>query len=262
MGAAIAALAVVACGGGAPPPKVEPPKEESRGEGGGPTPMVQQELGSIDQRAVEKKFFELEDKIEGCHQKGRDRIEYLSGDVKVFLRIDASGHVRYGYLEESTLGDRDTEKCILDVFANATWPKPQGGEAEVRNGFGWGAGGEREPASWSADKVTSALDEDKEAKKELAKCKAGHKAEFAVTAYVVHAEPEETEPAPKHGKAGGKPSKKTPKVDKDRTGRFQAVGMAAPNMEASQKIDCLVDALKHVKLPNPGSYAAKVTFML
>jgi hypothetical protein len=38
--------------------------------------------------------------------------------------------------------------------------------------------------------------------------------------------------------------------------------MAAPNKDAAEKIDCLVDALKQLPLPSPGSYAAKVSFTL
>src|SRR5205823_6664791 len=122
--------------------------DASHGGKSGPTPQVSQELGSIDQRKVEQTFSALvQGPLENCHKQGRDRIEFLTGDVKVFLRIDASGKMRYGYFEDTTLGDRETEKCILGVFSSASWPKPDGGEAEVRSGFGWGPGGEREPAS-------------------------------------------------------------------------------------------------------------------
>ena len=78
---------------------------------------MEQELGSIDERAVERKFDELQGKLEGCHKQGRSRVEYLAGDVKVFLRIGKDGRVKYSFFEESTLGDRETEKCLLDLFA-------------------------------------------------------------------------------------------------------------------------------------------------
>src|SRR5262245_38553448 len=84
----LVAAPLVACGGSQPPPKVEETAtQETKHErpSGGPT--VEQELGSIDQRAVEKKFNELQSKLETCHKKGRDRVDVLSGDVKVFLRI-------------------------------------------------------------------------------------------------------------------------------------------------------------------------------
>ena len=269
---------LVGCGS-SPPPKVEEPVKEDRPQSSGPKLQMSQELGSIDERKVEQTFASLvSGTLESCHKQGRDRVEYLTGDVKVFLRIDGSGRVKYGFFEDSTLGDRETEKCIMGIFNGTTWPKPEGGEAEVRSGFGWGPGGEREPAAWSSDKVTSALVEAKDVKKDVDKCKRGVNGDFRVTAYVEAGEGDtgggggagggagtgggkhgKNKPGakPKHasgsGKAGGA---------KETGGRFKAIGIAPPNKEGAEKIDCLVDALKSLDLPSPGSYAAKVTFSL
>jgi hypothetical protein len=258
---------LVGCGS-SPPPKVEEPKpDESRTRGsGGPALQASQELGSIDQRKVEQTFAGLtQGPMENCHKQGRDRVEFLTGDVKVFLRIDGNGRVKYGFFEDSTIGDRDTEKCIMGVFQSASWPKPVGGEAEIRNGFGWGPGGEREPTSWSSDKVTGALVEAKDVRKEVDKCKSGVKGDFRITAYVEAGEPEhEAATAAAHGKtkppAKGHPPKHAKKSEGG--GKFKAIGVAAPNKEGAEKIDCIVDALKSLELPSPGSYAAKVTFSL
>lgn len=268
---------LVACGGSTPPPKTddvpvqEPTASKPRSGGGGPS--IQQELGSIDPKAVEKTFAGLQSKLEKCHTEGRDRVEYLSGDVKVFLRIDADGKVRYGWFEESSLGDRETEKCIFDVFKSASWPKPQGGEAEVRNGFGWPGGSERAPTSWSGDKVTGALDEAKDVKKSVEKCKHGVSGSFKLTAYVELDESEhadaETDAKERGAKtpAGKAPKKGAPaaggaKKDKAPAGRFKAIGIVPPSKEGAEKVDCIVDALKPLELPSPGSYAAKVSFSL
>lgn len=266
-GVVLAALALFACGGAPELPKVEDPtsQQTSGTRKSGPTPQVSQELGSIDQRKVEQTFQGLQQgALEGCHKQGRERLEFLTGDVKVFLRIDQGGKVRYGYFEDSTLGDRETEKCILSELSRASWPKPEGGEAEVRSGFGWGPGGEREPTSWSSDKVQSALVDAKDVKKAVASCKSGIKGDFKVTAYVEHDDSapaggaSDSKPAP----ASTKPKPKGKKDGKDKGGKFKAIGMSAPNKEAAEKIDCLVDALKPLELPSPGSYAAKVTFSL
>ena len=264
---ACASLLVVAaaCGGSPPAPQVdEPPPAAVSRRSGGPVPQVSQELGSIDERAVQQTFARLEGQLETCHASGRERLDLLAGDVKAFLRIDASGRVRYGYLEESTIGDRETEKCILDTFGRASWPKPQGGEAEVRHAFGWGPGGERAPVSWGPEKVTSTLDDAKDVKKDLARCKAGAKGDLSLTAYVVHDESAE-EPAPK--KAGAKQGKHDKKhgaqaAKPERGGKFLAIGAAAPTKDVAEKIDCVIDALKELPLPSPGSYPAKVTFLL
>jgi hypothetical protein len=252
---------------------------------------MSQELGSIDQRAVEQTFAKLQGKLESCHSQGRGRVEYLSGDVKVFLRIGQDGRVKYGWLDESTLGDRDTEKCLIDLFQATQWPKPQGGEAEVRNGFGWPAGSERQPTPWGPEKVTAALEDDKDSKKNVEKCKSGVSGDFRVTAYV---EPGEVDgdvahdpksdgktaesktgdgktadgkgagkgPPKKDGKHdNGKPNDKKP-APKEHGGKFKAIGVSPPNKEGAEKVDCVVEALKGLSLPSPGSYAAKVTFQL
>lgn len=267
---ALSLLAVVVACGGTPAelPKVEDPSSQQTGGSArksGPTPQVSQELGSIDPKKVEQTFAGLQQgALEGCHKQGRERTDVLSGDVKVFLRIDGSGKVRYGYFEDSTLGDRETEKCILSELGRASWPKPEGGEAEVRSGFGWGPGDERAPSSWSSDKVLQSLAESKDVKKNVASCKSGVKGDFKVTAYVEHddtAAAADTKPTPASTPAN-KPKPKGKKDGKDKGGKFKTIGMSAPNKEAAEKIDCLVDALKPLELPSPGSYPAKVTFSL
>jgi hypothetical protein len=273
-------VSLVACGGDPPaknpndqldaPPTVEQGGGHKGGGAGGP--QVGQELGSMDQRAVEKMFNNLlNGPLEKCHQAGRGRIDYLSGDVKLFTRVSAEGTVKYGYFEDSTIGDRDTEKCVLDALKNAAWPKPIGGEGEVRNAMSWTPGSERQPSPWAAEKVTGALDNaaNKAIKAQVETCKAGTSG-FKVTAYV---EPGELEPAaaaepePKGGKKPpGKPDPKKKgkpaEPEAEHGGKFKAIGMAAPNKDAAEKIDCLVDALKQLPLPSPGSYAAKVSFTL
>lgn len=155
------------------------------------------------------------------------------------------------------------------MFAATDWPKPQGGEAEVRNGFGWPAGSERAPTSWGPEKVIGALDDDKDAKKSVETCKHGVSGDFLVTAYV---EPGEAEDDSGSGHGGGKGGgkgqakgggrKPNHKGAKGERGRFKALGVAAPSKEGAEKVECVVDALKNLSLPTPGSYAAKVTFAL
>lgn len=254
---ALLLLTTGACGSKPPPPVERPKSDEISSHSGAPSPVVEQELGSLDQRAVERKLNELQQgAIEKCHRSGRERIEYLTGDVKLFMRIGKDGKVKYAYFEESTLGDRDTEKCILDVLSRSDWPKPVGGEGELRNGFGWGPGGERAPTPWGPEKVMTALDDAKDVKKDVEKCKAGVKGDFIVTGYVEH---DDSAPAAKHDPPKKKQGKK---AGKEQGGKFKALGATPPTKDGADKIDCIVDALKPLKLPTPGSYAAKVSFPL
>lgn len=277
-------LSLVACGGDPPAKNPNdandaPPTVEQGGGGGGRKsgaggPVMQQELGSMDLRAVEKMFNNLlNGPLEKCHQAGRGRIEYLSGEVKLFTRVAADGSVRYGFFEDSSIGDRETEKCVLDTLRSAPWPKPVGGEGEVRNAMSWTPGSERQPSAWTGEKVTTALDHaaNKAVKEKVEACKAGTSG-FKITAYVEPGELESAAPAeadPKDKKKpagkGGKPGPgkgKPAEPEAEHGGKFKAIGMSAPNKDAAEKVDCLVDALKQLPLPSPGSYAAKVTFTL
>jgi hypothetical protein len=198
-----------------------------------PMPQVSQELGSIDQRQVEVTFDHLQGKIQGCFKAGLGRIEYLDGDVSVFLRVGQDGRVKYGYFEDSTVGDRDTEKCLLNVLQSTDWPKPQGGEAEVRNKFGFDAPADvRAPTAWNSDKIAAVVGKASDA---IAKCKGDVSGTFKGAAYV--------QPDGKHGKV-------------------QAAGMASPSKDGVDKIDCLLGVVQGLELPSPGSYAAKVSFAL
>jgi hypothetical protein len=222
---------LVACGGSAPPaesPTPDPTPAATARPRQRSGPSVSQELGSIDKTAVDAVFLKLGSSVRQCQKLGVGRVEYLSGDYKLFLRIGQDGKVKYGWLEESNLGDRATEKCLLDAAFAASWPKPQGGEAEVRQAAGFNPGDAREPTDWSADKIMAAVG----ANASLKKCDASG---LHVTAYV--------EPDGKDGKV-------------------VAAGASASSKEAAEKIDCVVDALKGMKTPSPGSYAAKVSFKL
>jgi hypothetical protein len=227
---------LAACGGStttAAPPS--PPDDGVANANSHVAPMqqVSQELGSIDQRQVEVTFDHLQNKIQSCFKTGLGRVEYLGGDVSVFLRVGQDGHVKYGYFEDSTVGDRDTEKCLLDVLSSADWPKPQGGEAEVRNKFGFDAPGDvRAPTDWNSDRIAEAIGK---AQADISKCKAGVSGTFKGAAYI--------QPDGKHGKV-------------------QAAGLASPSKDGVDKIDCLLGVVEGLKLPSPGSYAAKVSFAL
>jgi hypothetical protein len=238
----------------APEPEPEPPKQERPKHG----PSVSQELGSIDEAATKKTFERLTSKMVDCQKEGIRRLEYLAGDVKFFLRIGQDGRVRYAYLEDSTLGDRDTEKCILGVLNDAQWPRPEEGEAEVRNGMGFDSADARPPTDWPSDKIALVLAKQSD---EALKCKEGVKGSFRVTAYVVPGAPE-GEHAEKNDKKGRGKHAGNHAKEHGKEGHVEAVGVAPPNKDGEAKVDCIVDAVKEWHMPSPGSYAAKVTFTL
>lgn len=231
---AFAAVLAPACGGHEEPVKAPDPVPTTTAHTP-PKLNMTSELGSIDDRAVQKTFERIAPAFEACRKTAQKRLSFVAGDVAFFLRVGTDGKVKYSYFEESTLGDYDAERCLLDVVDGAQWPVPDGGEAEVRyKGFGFDLDQNvRGPFDWNADKVAASIGKHKEA---LDKCTDGTAgARFTVTAYV--------EPAGKEGKV-------------------QAAGVAVSTKEGAAKLKCVLDAVKGIKMPSPGSYAAKVTFAL
>ncbi len=231
-----AAALVAACGGAKEDVKAkEPEAVVVAREPEKPKLAMVQELGSIDPDQVQKTWTRLRTDFDACRKGGMERVEYLHGDLKFFIRVGPDGKTKWTFLEDSTIGDRDTEKCMLDVIAGAAWPKPDGGDAEVRNSFGFDPEG-RPPAAWPSDKIAALLGKND---KDLRRCKGREKATFHVTVYV----------APSHKEAG-------------KHGLVQAVGVSVAAKDASEKIECIVNEVKGWKMPSPGSWGAKVEFRI
>jgi hypothetical protein len=225
-------LLAVACGGSEPPPK-EPELPPPLPVHHGPKLHMQSELGQIDPQKTEATWAKIQPALMSCYADGRKRLEYLGGDVKFFLRVGQDGSAKYVYLVDGTLGDRQTERCMLDLAQSTPWPQPEGGEAEVQKSMGFDPPGNvRAPSDWSSDRIAAVLGAHDA---EVAKCKAGTSGSFHVTAYV-------------------QPSGKG--------GHVAAVGVVPPNKDSEGTVDCLVDVVKKMKMPSPGSYAAKVSFTL
>lgn len=220
----------VACGGEPAPKAPEAVQEEAPAPKKKPALKVNSELGSVDPGAVKHAFGALDDQFMGCQKRALDRVEVLSGSVKFFVRIGEDGAARWTYLEGSELGDRETEKCLLDVVRGAQWPKPDGGDAEARYGMELPLQSTRPANDWNSDKVAAALGKHGDA---IDKCKAGASAAFHATMYVG---------------PGGK---------------VLAAGMATSTKDGEDKADCLTEVLLKMKgLPSPGSWPAKVGFDL
>jgi hypothetical protein len=230
---AVAALAcvVAACGGNTPPPEnVEPPHQEDT-QSHAPPLQMKSELGTVEPGDIDKSFKALDEKLLDCQKRGLDRVEVLSGPIKFFIRIGGDGSTKWVFVEQSQLGDRDTEKCMLDVVSGGQWPKPQGGgEAEAHKEVELPLQTTRDANQWNADKISNALGKSGDA---IDKCKGGSSGPFQATMYVG---------------PGGK---------------VLAAGIATSSRDDADKVDCLVKALQKMKgLPSPGGWPAKVSFGL
>jgi hypothetical protein len=223
---------------------------------------VEGQLGSIEPAAVDAVFDRELSALLKCHAARVRQLRALAGDVKVVLRIGEDGRARYAYVEDTSLGDHVTEQCILHVLSEAAWPRPVGGEAEVRKSFGFVApGAPRSPVPWTLEDVKEAVGP---SQTKIRTCRAGVTGVFTATAYITagapvvkspeHHKPPRKKPSPqKHAKK----TKPTPAG-----GHIVAVGIAAPGPDGVAAIDCLVETLKETPMPNPGPRGAKVTWAL
>ncbi len=225
----------VGCGGAEKKPKTvdDQDTEESDSRRAGALPSTSAEIGALDQDAVEKTFNSTQSELMACRNRGARRVEALGGDVKFFMRIDSTGRLAHAHMEESTLGDRATEKCMLEVLASKTWPQPVGGENGIaQTTAGFDANDVRPPNAWSSDRADSTV---QALASEIDSCKNGAAGSFAATVY----------------------------VEKDGDGgKAVAVGIAPPDEAGEAAVDCLVSALEGGTYEDPGSWIAKVTFEL
>jgi hypothetical protein len=163
-------------------------------------------------------------KFARCVQQRSGDVEWLSGRVLLDFHVALDGKVARVFPRESSMGDRSTERCAVEVALATRFPAPHGGEADFSWSFEVPLDGEiREPVSLGAGELEpepgalrSALE---------GACGAG---QYAVTAYV------------------------------DTTGKVVSAGAAASDEESAQKLDCVASAVEGFTFKSPGSYAAKL----
>jgi hypothetical protein len=233
----IAALVIVGtfgfnlgCASKAPPPAKEAPKEVSNeAEETSSGPAMRSEIGGLNEEAVARSFERMNDAVQNCFAQGTTKVTALGGHVKMKLRIDPKGALKWAYLSESTLGDRDTEKCLLDAARAKSWPLPVGGDGLAERAY------DIDPPSPAKDldakkfRIALAL-----VGKETAKCrkKGTWGTVFRTTAYLRY------------------------------DGLPVAVGMAPPNEKGEDVVDCMVKIIKKIKFGSIGRRMGKVAFEL
>lgn len=221
--AAVLAVSFLAGCAAAPPPPPEAPPEPVRAARG-PSSM-ESEIGGMNEQAVERAFAELAEPMLACVASRSKRVKELGGHFLVSLRIDPEGKARWAYLSESTLGDREAEKCIADVARAAEWPKPVGGDGLASRSFD--VDPTAAPVAWEVDRIERTM---KFAEKNLWKCKKSPEGTFVATAYV-------------------RPS-----------GHVATAGVVPPDATRGEEADCLADVIGKMRFGSPGRRAAKVTF--
>lgn len=91
-------------------------------------------LGSLDTEAVEGAMEGARTEVDGCYRAGVGRFRYLSGRLGLRARVRADGTVK-SIAITAPIGDRETERCVLDVVRKLRLRAPRGGEAEFE--YAW-----------------------------------------------------------------------------------------------------------------------------
>jgi hypothetical protein len=228
-GALAGLLLLCACGGSEPEPAVAEPQPTTGAEFEAPRPGMEVSglMGTIPERKIRATLEPKLPKLARCFALGAEKVELVAGRMELYFRVALDGSVEWVYPSDSTVGDRATELCLLEVARAARFPGPKGGgAAEVRWSFEIDGSDLRPPVAWESERVAGALAENAAA---LEACGA-EPSSVHVTAYV----------------APG--------------GQVLSAGASASSHGAADHIECVLDAVRGFTLPDPGSYTAKVSF--
>lgn len=231
-GLSVSVLLVLAAGCGGPTASSGGTKtggSDDAAHPSGGSASFESEVGALDQEKVQDALNRTSSKLTACFNDGLRRIAFMGGEIKFALRIVQGGTAHVAYMKESTLGDRETEVCMLKALRGATWPSPVGGrEGLADGGFAFDPSPDERPAVvLDADRLGKELPK---AKSALESCQKG---------------------------AGAGPIKATMYIDTD--GKPMSVGVAVSDAKGEEAASCVVDALRGMTFASPGSYAGKVT---
>ena len=222
----VAFACVVGCADPAPPksaPVVEndAPKRRS-------SASFEQSVGAMNEHDVDRAFRKFERTIGQCVSEGATRIEGIGGNFRLELLINPGGRATRAHLSASTLGDRETERCITDGALAKTWPRAKGGVGEASHDFAI------EPSvavtEWQSKRLRPVM---AEIHKKVAKCVMP---------------------------LGGKQWRATLYIRSN--GRVAASGVAPPSAEVEEQADCLVKELNRFRFGPQRSKLTKVSFTI
>jgi hypothetical protein len=225
-------VSLAGCGGSEPPPKTaDDTPQVTREHDEKPGMRTENEIGGLNEEKVDAAFKHSLPALEKCLDTGSERLEFLGGSVSFFLKVNGQGKADQAYVEHSTLGDSETENCMLSALRARTWPKPVGGNFGLaRKSFDFDPPKDvRPPVEWDQEHAQKAV---KKLEDKIDECKKGHSGAYEATVYV------STE------------------------GSVLAASVTPPNEAGVPAVDCLVETLRAATFPSPGSWPAKVTFTL
>lgn len=187
-------------------------------------------MGTLPQPRVRAALREAEGRLTACFTRRLETIPCLSGRVGFKIRVGVGGDVRWVVPNTTTMGDRETERCMQQELAHTDFGRPCGGEAEVTWSMELDGGPDVRPATeWPASRLDTLLRQRRAA---LAACRNGNTAALSVTLYAAPGAANTT---------------------------VAAAGVSIPDAAAETVADCVLREVRAWRLPSPGSWYARAT---
>ncbi len=188
--------------------------------------------GTLSNFDVKVKFDEHAREFTSCHEKRARKVPMISGNIEFGIHVMKSGEVSEVDLRTSDVGDRELERCFVEIVRGIKFPQPHGGDANVKYTMMLSPAGKfGEPEQWNAGRVQHlAAKLGKDVREE---CSLQRGEAYTITAYV------------------------------NASGRVVAAGVAGMAMSEPSRPDCIAEQLAHWPMPKPTKKRiAKVTFAL
>jgi hypothetical protein len=189
-------------------------------------------LGSISQATISRAMAQRMERFGDCFAQRYDALPLLAGAATLAFRVRGDGSVRWVHLVNSSVGDRQTERCVLGVAAGMRFsPGPVGGDAEFQDTIELQAPDDvRPPVAWQPSRLRATL---RASASGLRACNVPGD-DLRVTVYV--------DPGASVASVGASFTPRDPTVD------------------SQAALDCVTQQVARWPFPDPGSYTAKVTF--
>lgn len=192
--------------------------------------VIEGQLGHLSQAQLRSVLDPATTQLADCYNSRLAEHPYLAGHIELKIRIGADGVPLWVIPMRSTLGDRVTEQCMIERTMALRFPRPRGGETETVFPLDLEGGDDVRPAVvWPTSRIDRVVHQRRSA---LQDCVRGTTGPFEITLYA----------APR--------------------GTVASVGVGIANHDAAGAIDCLVREVSSWRLPDPGSWYAKVSFRL
>ncbi len=227
---ALFAGTMVACGGSQETPQAandEPSEIDTEDQDDGMAMM--QEFGGMNEEKVNRTIERLYPSLSDCLMKGFQNVDFLGGEVAFLVKVNRDGQAKVAHAEHSTLGNYESEQCMLDTLEASRWPKPVGGRIGLaRTSIAFDPPSDiRPPVHWTFEDIEKTLEDHRET---LEECGPG--GPFELTVYV------------------------------GTSGQVMSAGISHTDDTGQDAASCLVDTVEQMEFGSPGSWPAKVTFSL